>query len=431
MTPKNSKEELLCSAPSQNHRKIPQDLEGTLEDISKQNQTELERAHLTDDLELRLKMAMEAGQMGAWEWTIASGEVIWSPTLEVIHGMPPGTFDGRFESFQRDIHPLDRDRVLGAIRSSLEQQTDYRIEYRIIKPDGSVSWIEARGKLFLDAKGQPLRMAGICMDATTRKSAEGALSLAQEQLSRHAEDLEKQVIEQTTHLRETIEQLESFSYSVSHDLRAPLRALQSFALILAEECGTNISDEGMEYIRRITSAAGRMDRLIQDVLSYSRLARAETPLALVDLSKLLRDILESYPTFQPPSAIIQLEGTFPTVLGAEAILTQCISNILGNAVKFVTPGVTPQVRVWSEIIHEGAMSRLFFKDNGPGIPAQAHKRIFGIFERVSNAGEGTGIGLSIVKKGVERMGGTVGLESEPGKGSIFWLDLKLSPLDTK
>lgn len=522
-------------------------------DVTERRRTEIALQASNDALlqsETRSKMAMEAGQMGAWEWNISSRKIIWSPTLEAIHGLAPGTFDGTFEGFQRDMHPEDRERILAAIQRSLEEQTEYRIEYRIIKPDGQISWIEARGKLFFDAQGQPERMAGICMDATARKSAEEALRRseeelralansipqlawmanpdghifwynrrwydytgtifeqmegwgwqtlhdpkmlplvierwkesirtgepfdmefplrgadgvfrwfltrvnpvrdsegrvvrwfgtntnvdevrrtrealreAQEKLSRHAEDLEIQVAERTASLRETIGELEAFSYSISHDLRAPLRAMQSFAQILGEEYAPQVGAEGKEYIRRITTASERMDRLIQDVLNYSRVARTELPLEPVHTETFLRDILQTYPMFQPPAADIQLEGSLPVVLGNQAVLTQCISNLLGNAVKFVPPGVTPRIRVRAEEIDDPQMVRLCFKDNGVGIDHEQHEKIFGIFQRASKSYEGTGIGLAIVRKGVERMGGKVGLESQPGKGSTFWLELK-------
>ncbi|HXF16573.1 MAG TPA: PAS domain-containing protein, partial [Burkholderiales bacterium] len=123
----------------------------------------------------RLQMAIEAGQMGHWEWVLSSGEVHWSPALEKIHGLVPGTFGGTFEDYKRDIHPDDLTRVLANIQGSAQNGSDYRIEYRIIKPDGNMTWIEARGKLFLDAHGNPERMAGICMDATARKQAEEKL----------------------------------------------------------------------------------------------------------------------------------------------------------------------------------------------------------------------------------------------------------------
>ncbi len=256
-----------------------------------------------------------------------------------------------------------------------------------------------------------------------RKRSDDALRHAQERLSQYAEELERQVAQRTAALRDKIAELEAFSYSISHDLRAPLRAIQSYSLILDEEAGPRLSTAEKAYLRRMASAAGRMDLLIQDVLTYSRLARMAVALKPIDLGELLRGIVESYPSFQPPSAIIELIEPFPLVMGADALLTQCVSNILGNAVKFVAPGVTPRARVWAETQPGGETAKLFFKDNGLGIPAEAHQRIFGIFERISNDYEGTGIGLSIVKKGVDLLGGSVGLESEPGKGTTFWLQL--------
>jgi PAS domain S-box-containing protein len=122
--------------------------------------------------EARLTLAMEAAQMGAWEWIVASNKVTWSPTLETIHGLLPGTFAGSFEEFQDYIHPEDRERVLARIRECVERREDYQVEYRNIKPTGALCWIEARGKLFMDEEGNPERMTGICMDITARKQIE-------------------------------------------------------------------------------------------------------------------------------------------------------------------------------------------------------------------------------------------------------------------
>lgn len=138
---------------------------------------------------------------------------------------------------------------------------------------------------------------------------------------------------------------------------------------------------------------------------------------------MLREILETYPTFQAPATRVELKGEFPTVMAIPAVLTQCFTNLMGNAVKFVPAGTQPHIKIWAEGNGDGKLARFFIKDNGLGIEQDAHEKIFGIFQRVSKSYEGTGIGLSIVKKGVERMGGAVGLESELGKGSTFWLDL--------
>ena len=229
-----------------------------------------------------------------------------------------------------------------------------------------------------------------------------------------------------------------------------MRAIRSFAQILGEECLACGRPQAQEHIQRITSAAARMDKLIQDVLQYSRLARSELRLAPVDVQALLRGIIETYPAFQPPQVEIQIEGTLPRVLGNEAALTQCFSNLLGNAIKFVAPGTRPQVRVWAEPTgspkaegrrpegrsvrrtrhqaprltssaagtqHARTPSvRLWFADNGIGIPKDAQERIFKMFQRLDKSYDGTGVGLTVVRKAVEKMGGRVGLESEPGHG---------------
>src|SRR5439155_26519961 len=174
----------------------------------------------------------------------------------------------------------------------------------------------------------------------------------------------------------------------------------------------------------ISTSAARLDHLIQDVLNYTRILRAQLTLTRIDLDKLLREIIQSYPDWQPPQADIQIEGTLPPVQGHEGFLTQCVSNLLSNAVKFVAPGVQPRVRIWAEprVTHV----RIYFRDNGVGVSPEDETRIFRMFERIHPAAEyeGTGIGLTIVRKAVERMGGQVNFESKPGQGTTFWLELR-------
>jgi signal transduction histidine kinase len=300
---------------------------------------------------------------------------------------------------------------------------------------------------------------------------ETALRESERQLREWNSELERRVAERTASLEETISDLEDFSHSITHDLRAPLRAIRSFAQILGDECLHCGRPQAQEHIQRITRAAARMDKLILDVLQYSRLARSELGLTPVDVQELLRGIVESYPAFQPSEAEIHIDGPLPRVLGNEAALTQCFSNLLGNAIKFVAPGTRPQVRIWAEAkgspksevrspkggpkleavrpssppaVPAGAGAadtalrtsgfglrtsdfpfvRLWFADNGVGIPKEAQDRIFSMFQRLDKSYDGTGVGLTVLRKAVEKMGGRVGLESEPGKGSRFWVELR-------
>jgi signal transduction histidine kinase len=258
-----------------------------------------------------------------------------------------------------------------------------------------------------------------------RKQAEAALHESQRQLQDLNAQLESRVAERTAKLQETVSDLEHFSHSITHDMRAPLRAMTNFAAFLEEECVGCLKPESLDYFRRIKEAASRMDKLIQDSLSYSRIVRQGMPLQPVELTQLLHSLIESYPNLQPPQSQIKIEPDKLMVLGNEAGLTQCFANLLGNAVKFVAPGVKPRIRIWAEASQNAEHRvRIWVEDNGIGIPLQGRHHLFGMFQRLNNQYEGTGIGLAIVKKVVERMGGKVGVESQPGDGSRFWVELQ-------
>ena len=264
-------------------------------------------------------------------------------------------------------------------------------------------------------KNRELKAANTALEAeiAERRLVEAALQEADRQKS-----------ERTAELHEMVQELEAFSYSIAHDMRAPLRAMQGFSEILRSEHSGQLDDEGKEYLRRIASAANRLDRLIQDVLSYTKVLRSPAPMQPLDLDRLARDIIATYPDWHPPRADVVIEGPLPSVIGNEAFLTQCLSNLVGNAVKFQPAGRHPHVRIWAE--PRGDEVRIWVEDNGIGIESKNHKRIFGLFEQINAPGqfEGTGVGLTIVRKAVERMSGTYGFDSSLGQGSRFWFQLK-------
>jgi PAS domain S-box-containing protein len=262
-------------------------------------------------------------------------------------------------------------------------------------------------------------------DITERRVEQVALLAAKDQISRHAAQLEQLVAERTCQLRETVSELEGFSYSVSHDMRAPLRAMQSYAHFLVEEYSGKLDAQGIDYLQQIKRSAVRLDSLIQDVLSYTKILHQHLPMGPVDLDRLVRDIVETHPNGPAQKPQIQINGPLPHVMGHAALLTQCVSNLLSNATKFVPPGITPHLEIRAEARGPDRV-RLWFKDNGIGIAIEDHDRIFGMFERIhpTTEYEGTGIGLTIVRKAVERMDAKVGLNSTPGSGSSFWIELK-------
>jgi signal transduction histidine kinase len=246
-----------------------------------------------------------------------------------------------------------------------------------------------------------------------------------EELQRHAAQLEQRVAERTAELWEVNAELESFAYTVTHDLRAPLRAMQGFSDALLEDHSQQLDAVGQDYARRIVRAAERMDALICDLLAYSRLSRADLDLRPVSLQLVVVDVLSQLGAeLQQRGAQVVVAGPLPEVIGHRTTLAQVITNLLANAIKFVTRGASPEVQVWAE--ERDQWVRLWIEDNGIGIAPEHHERIFRVFERLHGMETypGTGIGLAIVHKGVERMKGQVGVESEVGKGSRFWLELQ-------
>jgi PAS domain S-box-containing protein len=273
-----------------------------------------------------------------------------------------------------------------------------------------------------DAAGQIVRASTVIRDRTERKHAEMELARAKSELERANHELEARVEQRTTALQQMIAELQHVSYAMVHDMRSPLRAMHAFAQFLLEESSRATSPQAQDYAQRIITAAARLDRLIQDALSYTRAVLQEVPLEPVDLQVLVRTLIATYPNLQSDQADIEIQGALPAVLGSESLLTQCFSNLLDNAVKFTTPGTKPRVRIYAE--NRDKLVRIWIEDNGIGIPENAQQRLFGMFERLTHEHEGTGIGLAIVRKVVERLGGKVGVESQPNKGCRFWLELR-------
>jgi PAS domain S-box-containing protein len=392
-------------------------------------ESHLKLARLRRENEERVRQSEERFQIAAratndviWDADLVAGTVSWNEAIVGLTGLSREQIRPDASWWYEHIHEKDYERVAGGIRAVIDGAANFwRDEYRFRRADGSYAHIFDRGYVIRDAAGKAVRMIGAMQDVTERKKAEEELHAAHEQLADRAIHLDNLVQQRTATLRDTVGELEAFSYSIAHDMRAPLRAIQGFAQILTEEYGAKIDATGQSYLRRMSTSANRMDRLITDVLNYSRVVRFELPVEPIDLDALLRGILESYPSFHARDGEISIEGKLPTAVGNEAALTQVFSNLIGNALKFVATGTRPHLRIRAE--KSGDRVRVFFRDNGIGIGRDYHEKIFGIFQRIDKSYEGTGIGLAIAKKATERMSGSIGLESEPGKGSTFWIEL--------
>ena len=279
------------------------------------------------------------------------------------------------------------------------------------------SWpIDDSAAPICDAHGSVMGVVIVFHDATQKRNAQ----LAQKAYSA---ELEKKVAERTTTLQQTVSELEAFSYTVSHDLRSPLRAMQGFAEAVLEDYGDKLDEQGKNYLERIRNAGERLDKLIQDLLAYTRISREETPLEAIDLDTLVRELIERDQALHAAPDLVSIEGKLPNVLGRETALVQIVSNLLGNAAKFVPRDATPKIRVRAE--ERGDRVRVWIEDNGIGIAQRDQERIFQMFVQVNDARVygGTGVGLAIVRKAVQTLRGTVGVESTEGAGSKFWFEV--------
>ena len=264
---------------------------------------------------------------------------------------------------------------------------------------------------------------------STRTDELGELSRAFNTMTRRVEEsqegLEHKVRERTEELRSRNDELETYAHSISHDLRAPLRAMHGFSQALLEDCGPQLDDVGKDYAARVVAGARRMDALIQDLLAYSRVSRTDMELGSVNLGDVVHDALAQVEGDVAASGgAVKVAPDLPAVRAHRVALVQSVANLVANGLKFVPPGRAPELRVRAE--KENGITRLWVEDNGIGIDAAHHERVFGVFERLHQSENypGTGIGLAIVRKSVERMGGRVGVVSSVGEGSRFWIELQ-------
>ena len=261
--------------------------------------------------------------------------------------------------------------------------------------------------------------------ALEQRAAE--LSAAQQQLCDHATELERRVAERTADLEETTRHLNTFCYTVAHDLRAPLRSQRGYANIISEEFSHLLGQIGCDYLAKISTAADKLDKLIGDLLAYASLRRQDLKLDSLELARVLDAVLlDLSEQLAATRAKVTKENLAFRVQAQETSLALVISNLLSNALKYVTPGQTPHLVLKAE--PREPFVRLWVEDSGIGIAPEYHEKIFGVFERLHDRQtySGTGIGLAIVRSATERMGGRCGVESSLGAGSRFWVELRAS-----
>ena len=433
----------------------------------------------------RLTFTLQTAEMGDWDLNLIDRSARRSLRHDQIFGYESFQNEWTYEKFLNHVLPEDRVAVDAKFGAALEKVELWDFECRIRRIDSEIRWIWARGHLYQNAEGQTVRMLGLVADITERKQAELALQQAKDGLEIQVQERTAALKQSNDDLRRSNHELEQFAYVASHDLQEPLRAVMGYTQLLTQDYSDRLDKTAQGYGAYIVDGAKRMQQLIQDLLHYSRVGTRDLVLVPTDCNEVLKQVLKNLQMAIAERHAIITVDSLPTVRADKLQLTQLLQNLIGNAIKFCRDDV-PTVhisarmvegqgelreqgeageageqgklgeqfetqnisfrdasRFWNAegytklktqnfpssalISHPSSHSSWLFsvRDNGIGIKPRYLDRIFEIFKRLHTRTEfpGTGIGLAICKKIIDRHGGNIWAESEPGAGTIFYFTL--------
>jgi len=369
--------------------------------------------------EAQLERAQALAHVGSWTWDSRTRRIRASGEMFRIFGLEPTDEPQGEHEFLGRVHPRDRARLLDAIRHALETGATSELDYRIVRPNGAVRWLHGLTAATPGADGSRA-VSGVANDITGRKRAE-------RKMRRLNTQLEQRVRERTAELERSNLDLQQFAYIAAHDLQEPLRTVAAYTQLLARRYRGRLDAEADEFIDYATDGAVWMHRLIEDLLVYSRVGAAQIRAEAVDADAVAaRALINLQHTVEEHSATVR-RGVLPRVHGDASQLTLLFQNLIANSIKFRRRDVPPEIDIRAE--RRGDDWEFTVRDNGLGMAPQSLQRIFDIFQRLHTREEypGTGIGLAVCKKIVERHGGRIWAESEPGRGSIFHFTLPAGP----
>ena len=375
--------------------------------------TEVEVRNAFKKNEEQYRLAQRAANIGSWDWNIITGNLEWSEIIEPLFGFKRGKFGGRYEDFLNCIHPDDRQFVTDSVNACLEKNKEYDIEHRIIWPDKSVHWVRETGDVIRDNNGKALRMLGIVHDVTDRKKKE-----------ENIKKLNKNLLSNTAELMAINKELEAFSYSVSHDLRAPLRSINGFSQALIEDHTDKLDAEGKDYLNRIRIATQHMGNIIDDLLKLSRITRHPLEHEKVSLSLLSQSIISDLQKKESDRKVkVSIENDL-TVMGDKQLLHMVLGNLIGNAWKFTSKKTNAKIEIGK--IRKDGKDIFFVRDNGAGFDMKYADKLFVPFQRLHSDEEfeGTGIGLGIVNRIIHRHGGKIWAEGKEDEGATFYFSIR-------
>jgi PAS domain S-box-containing protein len=366
--------------------------------------------------EERLRIALATACIGIWENDFLTAQLFWSDETKLILGL---TTDAKESPhlFLSCVHPEDRDAVRASIENALRQPGDYQGQFRVLHPNGSLHYIAARAKVSFTRESEQSfceRAFGTLIDVTERET--------------QAQKLEEAIGHATRRLQEKVLQLESVCYAMAHHFRAPLRTIQGFGNVLESDYGPRLDDAARDYLRRIRLAGERIDHLVSDLLAYGSGTIRQLANEPVNMSRVAADVQDSLRDLIAETRASIAVGPLQDVCGDEGAVKTVLHALVSNALKFTRPNVPPVVHIHSE--RRDKIIRIAVEDNGVGIAPHARDKVFELFYRVEPVQvRATGIGLPLAKTMVERMGGSIGFESGPGRGTRFWFELPPVPSD--
>ncbi|WP_260293129.1 PAS domain S-box protein [Sedimenticola hydrogenitrophicus] len=390
-----------------------------LRNITRQRQAEetLRRS------EAELRQAQQLAGVGNWSWDLVNDIHSWSDEIYRIYGRDPALPAAVYPEVREYFTEESWERLTVAVEQGLKEGTPYLCDAEVIRPDGNHRWIVARGEATRDAQGKVISLRGTVQDITERK-------LAEQEIRRLNADLERRVAERTAELSAANRELDAFAYAVSHDLRAPLRAMSGFSQALAEDFGDQLQEEARGYLRQIELASQRMGKLIDALLALSRINRGPLKCERVDLSDLAQRLLEELAQSDPQRQVsVSIEAGL-RVDGDLSMIEIVMHNLLGNAWKYTARTTNPHIRVYSE--GQADDRRFCIADNGAGFDMGHATRLFSPFQRLHRQEEfpGIGIGLATVQRIINRHGGQIEGRGETGKGALFRFSLPDTIVDS-